>query len=89
MENKKLSWEEISKKYDQEWVLLDAFDWPEEAEYPTAGVVQIHCRDRNEFDGLMATRPSGFNSAIVFVGIPQTRSNSVTSRAYSRVEFGS
>jgi hypothetical protein len=26
----KLSWEEIKKNYDQEWVELVDYDWPEE-----------------------------------------------------------
>ena len=50
MENKKLSWKEIQKQYDQEWVLLDDCEWPEEEIDPRAGIVRFHAKTRNEFE---------------------------------------
>ncbi len=85
---KKLTWDEIKKQYNQEWVLLNDYDWPEEEEYPRAGVVHIHAGRRSDFDKLIAAMEQGFNSAVIFVGEPQTRSDVVTTRGQSRVEFG-
>jgi len=88
MENRKLTWEQIRSEYDQEWVLLDNCDWPEEGIDPSAGLVRFHSKDRAEFDRLLGTLAPGFDSAIVFVGQPERNSRVVTTRGYSRVEFG-
>ena len=64
---KKLTWEEIEKQYDREWVQLVDFDWPEEEAYPRAGVVAAHARKRREFDALIAKTPQE-NSALLYVG---------------------
>jgi hypothetical protein len=85
---KKQTWEEIQKQYDGEWVLLDEYEWPESAEYPQAGIVRIHAKQRAEFDRLISTREAGFDSALVFVGGPERAADTVTTRGYSRVEFG-
>lgn len=86
--SEKLSWEEIKKQYDQEWVLLDDYDWPDSAEYPQAGIVRFHAKQRSEFDRQIASREAGFDSALLFVGTPEISDNSSTTRGYSRVEFG-
>lgn len=84
----KLTWEEIKKRYDQEWILLDDFDWDEEDEFPKAGVVAVHAKERREFDRLIAARAPGFDSALIFVGEPKNPGNEITTRGYSRIEFG-
>jgi len=86
--SEKLSWEEIKENFDQEWVLLDDYDWPDSEEYPRAGVVRFHAKERSEFDRQIASREAGFDSALLFVGGPETSDNTSTSRGYSRVEFG-
>ncbi len=85
---KKLTWGEIQRDYDQQWVLLDDYDWPEEEEFPTSGIVKIHAKERTEFDRLIAARSAGFDSALVFVGGPERAERAATTRGYSRVEFG-
>ena len=65
--SQKLTWEEIKKQYDQEWVELIDYDWPDEDPDPTAGVVRIHAKTREEFDRLTDIDPP-VDSAIVFVG---------------------
>lgn len=84
----KLTWQEIEKRYDHQWVLLDDYDWPEEEEFPKAGVVKVHAKERAEFDRLIAAREAGFDSALIFVGDPERPGSEVTTRGYSRVEFG-
>ena len=88
MPTTELTWEEISQQFKQEWVLLDNYDWPDEDEYPKRGIVTVHAPDRVEFDRLLALRDARFDSAIIFVGGPSITENSVTTRGYSRVEFG-
>ncbi len=64
---KKLTWEEIRKQYDQQWVELVDYDWPEEDEHPHTGIVRVHSSDRAEFYRLAAI-DSPKDSALVFVG---------------------
>ena len=64
---KKLTWEEIKRLYDQEWVELVDYDWPDEEIDPRAGVVRVHAKTREEFDRLTDIDPPK-HSAIVFVG---------------------
>ena len=85
---KKLTWEEIEKQYDQEWVLLDQCEWLEEEIDPRSGIVRFHAKDRSEFDRMLSTLEPGFDAAIVFVGMPVNRSDVVITRGYSRVEYG-
>jgi hypothetical protein len=85
---KKLTWEEIKKQYNQEWVLLDQCEWLEEEIDPRSGIVRFHAKDRFEFDRMLSTLESGFDAAIVFVGMPVNRSDVVITRDYSRVEYG-
>ncbi len=87
MATERMTWDEIVNNFNQEWVLLDDYDWPEEDEHPKAGVVKIHAKERREFDRLIASREAGFDSALIFVGNPERPSNAITTRGYSRVEF--
>lgn len=67
MENAKLSWEEISARFDQEWVQLVDYDWSEDELLPKAGIVQSHAKTRREFDKLIISNPQK-DSALFFVG---------------------
>ena len=69
----KLSWEEISKQYNQEWVELIDYDWPEGQPHPYAGIVRAHGGERKEFYKSCKARDtqdgeSPNDAAIVFVG---------------------
>jgi hypothetical protein len=63
----KLSWDEIKRKYDQQWVELVDYDWPDEGPDPKAGIVRVHAKTREEFDRLTDIDPPR-DSAYVFVG---------------------
>jgi hypothetical protein len=76
MGNQRMTWEEISKRYNQQWVELVDYDWPEGAPFPRAGVVRTHEADRKRFHSIVKRRePSG--SALVFVGVPTKEEKSV------------
>lgn len=62
-----LTWQQIEKLYDKEWVELIDFDWPEEDLYPRAGKVRVHAASRKEFYQLAAIDPPS-DSAFIFVG---------------------
>jgi hypothetical protein len=64
---KKLTWEEIKRHYNQEWVELVDYDWPDTEPYPRDGVVRVHAKSRREFDVLILEDPPT-DSALVFVG---------------------
>lgn len=63
----KLSWQEIEKLYNREWVQLVDYDWPEEEPLPHSGVVTVHAKSRRKFDRLILKEKQK-NSAIMFVG---------------------
>ena len=75
-QNKKLSWTEIKRDYDQEWVLLDEFDWPTGQPYPSSGAIICHSADKRTFDK-MAIEDDTPHVARVFVGKPQIPQNTV------------
>ena len=51
---KKLTWQEIEKQYDREWVQLVDYDWPEDEPLPRSGVVVVHAKARRDFDTMIA-----------------------------------
>ena len=69
MKNKKnkLSWKEIEKQFNKEWVQLIDFDWPEEEPLPRAGIVYVHAKTRKKFDDLILQNPPP-KAALVYVG---------------------
>jgi hypothetical protein len=72
----KLTWEEIKNQYNQEWVELVDYDWPEEGPDPKSGTVRVHAKTREEFDRLAAI-DAPQDSAYVFVGIPDRDPNTI------------
>ena len=46
---KKLTWEEIKKRYDQEWVELVDYDWPDGESHPRSGTLRSHAATRKSF----------------------------------------
>ena len=70
---KKQTWEEIKKQYDQEWVELVDYDWPDGTPYPRAGIVRAHAPERKQFYQIckehdVREEDSPSDAAIVFVG---------------------
>jgi hypothetical protein len=63
----RLSWEKIKELYDQQYVELVSYDWPEEEIHPRSGIVRAHSSDRAEFYRQVG-KDSPIDSAIVFVG---------------------
>lgn len=87
MENKeKLSWEEIKKQYDTQWVELVDYDWPEEEPYPRMGTVRVHAKTRSEFNKLILKGNPPKDFAIIFVGEPHIPSNKIPS-SFGKVEI--
>ena len=64
---KKLSWEEITKLYNKEWVELIEYDWPDEESKPLFGVVRTHADTKEKFDQLISNLPP-IDCALVYVG---------------------
>ncbi len=64
---KKLTWDEIRKNYNREWVHLVDYDWTEGQPYPNSGVVRIHAKTREDFDSLMLSS-APISGARLFVG---------------------
>jgi len=81
---KKLTWEEIKKQYDQEWVELVDYDWPDTDTYPHSGIVRVHAKTRREFDQLILQDPPEM-SALVYVGMPNRKPGVILSANLHRV----
>jgi hypothetical protein len=78
-----LTWAEIARLYDKEWVELVDYNWPEEEEYPRSGIVRVHAKTRKDFDKLTEIDPPR-DSAFVFVGVPDKPANEIT-RSFTQV----
>ena len=68
MTGQRYTWKEIEEKFDQEWVELIDYNWPEGDPYPESGVVRTHAGQRKEFYRLANQEPIPSDSAILFVG---------------------
>ncbi len=77
--DEKLSWNEIEKRYDQEWVQLVAYDWPEGTPYPRSGVVRVHASTRKEFNSLISAKDTPKDAARLYVGRPIRNPHTVIS----------
>lgn len=64
---KTLTWQQIEEKYDQQWIQLIEFDWPEGEVRPRSGCVRIHAQTRREFNRLVL-EADGVNAARIYVG---------------------
>ena len=64
----KLTWEEIKSQYDQEWVELVDYDWPDGTPNPRAGVVRTHHSNKKTFHKQCLEGSIPSDSALVFVG---------------------
>ncbi len=62
-----LSWQEIEKNYNQQWVQLVDYDWPEGEPRPKSGRVRLHASTRKEFNKLVL-EAEPVNAARIYVG---------------------
>lgn len=83
---KKLSWEEIKKTYDEQWVQLVDYDWPEGTPYPRSGVVRVHGQDKRDFHKRCLEGEVPGDSAFVFVGHKKSLDAAVFTPALIRLQ---
>jgi len=83
---KRLNWDELKEHYNQQWVELVDYDWPDDQPYPLSGVLRSHSADKKAFHQQCRREPMPADSAIVFVGPPQFPKNVVFSPSLIRVE---
>lgn len=62
--NEKLTWDEIKRRYPDEWVALVDYEWPE-MRHVTEGVVYAHSPSRDELHKLQRGLT---DAAILFTG---------------------
>ena len=86
MTDQKLSWEEISKQYNQQWVELVDYEWSDGEANPCGGVVRVHAADRKTFYSLANKSPRPENSAILFVGKAELPPGTVLCSSLMRIE---
>ena len=86
MENLRISWEEIKTSYNQEWVELVDYIWPESEAYPLEGIVRSHGPDKKEFHQQCRKDPVPLDSAILFVGPPISKDKTLFSPSLIRFE---
>jgi hypothetical protein len=84
MENK-LTWEEIKKQYNEQWVQLVDYDWPEGTPYPRSGIVRTHGQDKKEFHKHCLEGNVPNDSAFLFVGHKKSLDVAVFNPALVRV----
>ena len=83
-----LTWEEITKRYDKEWVELVDYDWPDGARYPKAGIVTVHDTDRRRFGRQLKQRVSVISDrAWIFVGTPDRDPDTILYTSLFRLAF--
>ena len=80
-----LTWEEIKKQYDKEWIELIDYNWAEGEPYPRAGVVRTHGIDKKLFHLECRRNPAPEISAFLFIGKKSDHGNTVFSPSLIRV----
>ena len=81
----KLTWEQIEKEFNQQWVELVDYDWPDEEPYPRSGVLRTHCGEKKEFYRQCRREPMPNDSAILYVGPPHLPHGVIFSPSLIRV----
>jgi hypothetical protein len=73
---KKLTWDQIRKDYDGQWVHLIDYDWEDGQPYPSAGVVNVHAKTRKDFNAAIkaSNRQPG---ARIYVGDIKETGNAI------------
>ena len=83
---KKLTWKEIEKQFNQQWVELVDYDWPEGTPYPRSGIVRTHASDKKQFHKSCLEGDVPSDSALLFVGHKKSLDDSVFAPSLIRVE---
>ena len=86
MNNKKMTWDEIKKLHDKEWIELIDFEWAEGDAYPRSGVVRVHSADRRTFYALANKEPRPQDSAILFVGKAGLPAGTILCSSFLKIE---
>ncbi|MDL5047322.1 hypothetical protein QQ054_14985 [Oscillatoria amoena NRMC-F 0135] len=68
MTAERLTWDEIQQQFDQQWVELIDYDWPEGDYHPQSGVVRTHGADKRKFHQECRREPLPDDSAYLFIG---------------------
>lgn len=79
-----MTWSEIEKEFNHEWVELVDCDWPEEEIHPRSGTVRVHSKSRNEFYEHVLKLPP-VDSSILFVGKRKLPTDVIFSPGFRRV----
>lgn len=65
-----LKWEEIQNFYQNQWVQLIDFDWPEDEPHPRCGKVRLSASSRKDFNKLVLNSEP-VDAARLYVGSHQ------------------
>ena len=87
MKTERLTWDEIKKQFDKEWVELVDYDWPEEASYPHSGTVRSHGAEKKDFHQQCRREPVPTDSAILFVGKPEIPAGTILCGSLMKIEY--
>lgn len=68
MTAERLTWDEIQQQFDQQWVELIEYDWPEGDYHPLSGIVRTHGADKRQFHQECRREPLPDDSAFLFIG---------------------
>jgi len=82
----KMTWKEIEKLHDKEWVELIDYDWVAGDAHPRGGVVRVHSADRRTFYSLANIEPRPQDSAILFVGKVSLPAGTVLCSSFLKIE---
>ncbi len=86
MQTEQLTWEEIKRQYDKEWVQLIDYVWPEGEPFPVAGLVRVHAPDRKDFfRKVRELQPKVADSAFLYVGVPEQEQSTIHSNFHKVV----
>jgi hypothetical protein len=86
MENQRVTWEQIKTSYNQEWIELVDYIWPDGEMYPLEGVIRSHGANKKEFHLQCRKDPMPLDSAILFVGPPVSKDGALFSPSLIRFE---
>lgn len=84
--NKKLTWDEIKLQFDQQWIELIDYDWPDGVPYPRSGVVRNYGTNKKEFHKRCLEGEVPRDSAFVYVGHKKSFDEAVFSPSLIRIE---
>ena len=84
--DKRLTWEEIKAQFDQQWIQLVDYDWPEGTPYPRSGIIRTFGNDKKDFHKRCQEGNVPKDSAFLYVGHKKSFDSSVFSPSLIRFE---